>query len=143
MAVFKWDHLSTRHFGEVWSTFASLELRAVSGRFYTFTARVDTGAVVSLLRRSCAAILGLELTSGKRVDMSGVGSGSIFAYLHEIPLRFDGGVVFPTSFAIAEVEDVPNLLGRHGVMDRYQMTFDPVRRETAIKLPETERGGSD
>lgn len=54
MGVYKWRRRTTQYFGEVWVLFAETESRRADGRFQSFAMQVDSGAVISLLRRSVA-----------------------------------------------------------------------------------------
>lgn len=73
MAVHNWRRLPTKHFGEVWVPFALIELQRADERFQALALQIDSGAVVSLLRRSAADLLGLELEAGRRIEMTSVG----------------------------------------------------------------------
>jgi hypothetical protein len=82
-----------------------------------------------------ADLLGLDLNAGRKVDLAGVGGASTIAYLHNLHTRFDGSLILEVPFAIADSETVPNLLGRLGVFDRLQVSFDPCLRETRVIGP--------
>ena len=97
--------------------------------------QVDSGAVVSLLRRSAADLLGVELQSGRKIDLLSIGGSQTDAFVHELKTRFDEGIVLPVPYAIATTEGVPNLLGRQGVFDRLQMDFDATLQQTRIVPP--------
>lgn len=133
MSAHSWALRPTKHFGEFWCPFAEIQVRTARGRFRTFKLLVDSGAVVSLLRRSSAEYLGLNLTSTQRIDLASVGGG-IIAYVHHLEIRFRGGAPFVAPFAIGESEHVPNLLGRVGVFDRCRVEFDPIDHETRIDV---------
>lgn len=135
MAEFEWLQRARRHFGTVWTPVARVHLVDVAGRWRGFVAQVDTCAVVSLLRRSVADVLGLQFDRGRRVDMAGVGSGVTIAFVHQLRLRIASGLEIVTEFAIAEHEDVPNLLGRVGIFDRLRIEFDPTKHVTRILKP--------
>lgn len=55
MAVYKWRLRHTEHFGDVWFPIAHVELWSRDHGFEAFAFQVDSGAIVSLLRRSAAA----------------------------------------------------------------------------------------
>lgn len=132
MAVFEWRRYRTKHFGERWLPIAEVEIQAANGEFQPFAVQLDSGAVVSLLKRSVADVLGLSLERGRRIDMGGVGGGRVHAYVHELSARLWEGGELRIPFAIAEVEQVPNLLGRAGFFDVLQVDFDATLRESRI-----------
>ena len=61
MAVYSWRRRLTKHFGEVWVPFAQIEIQGSEDHFQAFAMQIDSGATVSLLRRSVAALLGIVL----------------------------------------------------------------------------------
>lgn len=128
----KWRLRPTRHFGEVWVPFVHVDVHVPKGPPRTLLLLVDSGAVISLLRRSMARLLGLQLEAGRRVELSSVGGRHSVAFVHELDTQINGHSRFMVPFAIAEKEEVPNLLGRLGVFERLQITFDGARRETYI-----------
>lgn len=135
MSVHRWRRRPTKYFGEVWVPFAQFDLQAQDGRFRSLVLQVDSGAVVSILRRSFADLLGIDLGSGKRVELRGVGGGTTAAYVHTIQTRFAPTLAAAVPYAIAESETVPNLLGRLGVFDVLQIDFDATMQETTIRSP--------
>lgn len=135
MAVYSWRRRKTRNFGEVWVPFAEIELRRPGGKSQSFAMQLDSGAVISLLRRSVATLLGVQFDEGKKIELGAVGGNGIIAYQHDLEFRFNGGTSLRAPFAIAEREDVPNLIGRLGVFDVLQVDFDATQRETRITAP--------
>lgn len=73
MPVHKWRRRPSRHFGDVWVPFAQIEIQRADGMFQALALQIDSGAVVSLLRRSMADLLGLDFESGRRIEVSSVG----------------------------------------------------------------------
>jgi len=136
MAVYGWRRLPTKHFGKVWVPLAKIELRDATGQFQAMALQIDSGATVSLLRKSVAVLLGIDLESGRHIDLSGVGGARTSAYVHSIPTRLErNSPSLTVPFAIATVETVPNLLGRLGIFDRLQVEFDASVRETRMTGP--------
>jgi len=135
MPTYKWRRLPTKHFGEVSVPFAHIELQRSDGCFQRFALQIDSGAVVSLLRRSVADLLGVRLDAGKRIEVTSVGGGATVAYVHELKTRFADTVVYNVPFGIADTESVPNLLGRLGVFDVLQVDFDATLNETRVTAP--------
>jgi hypothetical protein len=110
MAVYSWRRRPTKHFGEVWVPFAQIGLQAGDGRFQAFAVQIDSGATVSLLRRSVADLLGITLEAGRRIDLTVIGDAHTIAYMHEMRMRLTGGKPsFPVPFALAAVEAAPDL----------------------------------
>lgn len=135
MNFHKWRRLPTKHFGEVWVPFAQIELKGNGDRLHAIALQIDSGAVVSLLARSVADLLELDLESGEEVELSSVGGRAMVAFVHSIDTVFADGIRYPVRYAIATTEDVPNLLGRLDVFDHLQIDFDATRTGTLIAPP--------
>ncbi len=135
MAEYSWRRRATKHFGVVWVPYAEVGIQRSNGRFQAFALQVDSGAVVSLLRRSVADLLEIKLESGREVELATIGGGKTRAHVHELPSRFDGGMQLTVPYAIADTEDVPNLLGRCGVFDVLQVDFDASLEQTRVTGP--------
>lgn len=135
MATFSWRRRHSPHFGDGWVPFAEVEIRSKPGNWFTFALQVDSGAVVSLLRRSSADALGLAWDGGRRIELSSVGGSKTVAYVHDLDVRLNDSLALRMPFAIASNEQVPNLLGRAGVFDQLQVDFDPTLTETRFTTP--------
>jgi hypothetical protein len=61
--------------------------------WYTFRVYVDSGADLSLFRKSDAKILGLDLCAGDYHPMMGIGKTLIPAYKHKVKLRIEGTIL--------------------------------------------------
>ncbi len=134
MVTVAWRRRATRHFGDQWVPFAELKLQATSGRWRTFAVQVDTGAVISVLHRSAATFLGIELESGGRIELKGVGGSPVPYYVHAVTARIADLPAFPIRVAFAEDEGVPNLLGRLDVLEHLRIDLDAAIKGTRISL---------
>jgi hypothetical protein len=135
MAVFAWRRRLTRHFGEQWVPFAEVRLRSKAGRWHGLSLEVDSGAVVSVLRRSAADLLGIDYKSGEAIDLASVGSLPQRYAIHKLEAQIGDLPAFELRIAFAEREDVPNLLGRLDVLDRFQIDLDVSLEETRFSAP--------
>ena len=135
MASFEWLSKPSSNFGNAWVPIAIMQLQSSRGRYRSFQGILDSGSVVTLLRKSAADELGLTWDAGRPISLTNVGGGQTEAYVHELNMRFSAdetSVLAPV--AIAASERVPILIGRLGVFDRFEITIDPTRRETRIEL---------
>ncbi|MFH1110894.1 MAG: DUF5677 domain-containing protein [Planctomycetota bacterium] len=135
MPVYKWQERPTKHFGTVLVPFAKAELQRCDGKFQPIALQIDSGAVISTLRRSSAILLGLALEAGRPVALKSVGGGVSHAFVHNITTRFDPSLTLSVPFAIMTSEAVPNLLGRVGVFELLQVHFDATFQETQLLHP--------
>ncbi|MBI5765083.1 MAG: aspartyl protease family protein [Planctomycetes bacterium] len=137
MAVFEWRRRPTRHFGDEWIPCVDLSLKSATGRWRDIAVHIDTGAVVSVLRSSVAEMLGISVTNGEQVDLSGIGAPARHYYLHVCTARIGNLPEFKMRIAFSDGMDVPNLLGRLDVLDRFHLTLDPSRQESRFAIPTT------
>lgn len=136
MPVFAWRNQVHRHFGPVYYPTAQILLGAGDGQKHIVSFIIDSGATISLLRRSVGDLLGLRYDSGLPIEMIGVGGAVNLLRVFTIPTYFaeDQTTPIDTRFAVSEKEDVPNLLGRLDIFDRFPVMFDPQLRTTTINV---------
>jgi len=72
--------------------------------------------------------------------VASVGGGRTVAYVHRIETRFDPSILYPVRYAIADTENVPNLLGRLDVFDCLQFDFDATFQQTRVAAPWLDHG---
>jgi len=133
MPIYPWQRRPTESFGEVWVSIAELQVQGRAGRWHTLAVQIDSGAVISLLRRSYADLFGVRLESGTRVALHSVAGGQATAFVHEFPVRFGNELTMTVPVAIADRETVPTLLGRLGVFEHLHIAFDGAKRHTSIE----------
>jgi predicted aspartyl protease len=139
---FRWLKRPTRWFGEVDVPIVQIEFECAPRRWQAFAVLLDTGATVSLLRRSAADQLRIRWTEGRLVSLTSVGSAQTSGRLHEISARIDD-IAFTLPVVFAENEHVPNLLGRLGLLDAVAVEFDPGPRHTLFRAPGIAAGTTD
>jgi len=134
MVAFAWRRRNTRHFGQQWVPFVDLRLSGGTGRRQHFALQIDTGAVISVLRRSAATYLGFEAESGHPIQLGSIGGHPHRYFIHTLNAELGSTCMVSLRFAIAESEDAPNLLGRLDVLDRFRIELDPSVRQTRITV---------
>jgi len=82
---------------------------------------IDTGAQYSLFNGARAALIGLDLTAGKRVILGGL-AGRMIAWLHQVDLEILGAR-FRCEVAFSEQPIPRELLGRHTVFKQIRIAF--------------------
>lgn len=88
---------------------------------------VDSGANISIFGADVAESLGIDIESGKKIYLGGVG-GRILGYEHRIEmeladLHFSVRVVFSREFLVSF-----NLIGRKDVFDKFTICFNEKRK---------------
>lgn len=89
---------------------------------------VDSGADVTLIPKSVGELLGLELNKKDIKEVYSVGKKPIPIIVKKIKLRI-ADCEFYARVAWALTENVPILLGRLDIFDKFQITFDEASRK--------------
>lgn len=84
---------------------------------------VDSGATISIFGEETANSLGINIVSGKRTILGGVG-GRIVGYIHSVKVRIAGKeflcpIVFSHEYLVSF-----NLLGREAVFRQFRIIFE-------------------
>lgn len=100
---------------------ADIYLQSKSGKWIQFNPYIDSGADVTLIPLSLGKLIGLSIDEKKIEQIGGLsGSVPVIYFKHEIKI---GGIQFPIQIAWALIEEVPPLLGRADVFDRFDVLF--------------------
>jgi hypothetical protein len=84
---------------------------------------IDSGADITLIPLTFGRLLGLELKKEEIKHLRGIGGVGVPVVIKEIDMRING-IEFPVRVAWALEEDLPPLLGRVDIFDRFAITFD-------------------
>lgn len=103
-----------------------IRIHPVSGQPYEVDAVLDTGASVSRLSPSLIPDFGIpDVTSGLPVRVTAASNERTMAYIHRVPIEFDGRMIdIDAAFVPAWGNDVKNLLGLKGFLSRMQAGFE-------------------
>ncbi len=97
-----------------------------------FSFLFDTGADITSLPASAAEKLGIDLDKCPKEPMTGYEGTTISVYKSQIKIRFN-----KKSFTIPCVfhpnEEVPILLGRAGILDKFIIVFDGKKKEITFE----------
>ncbi|MBI2183365.1 MAG: hypothetical protein HYU39_00235 [Thaumarchaeota archaeon] len=120
----------------VYRPYIELELKTSAGGWIRVALLVDSGADYILLPRSACEAAGYNWEAGKEFKLGGISRKAeckIIVRHQEVMVRI-GGNAFPVPVAFAEIEGVPQLLGREGVFNRFDVAFKQ-RSQTGEFLP--------
>ena len=95
---------------------------------------IDSGADITLIPRSLGELLGFSVDNEIK-EMGGVGGSKVPTILKTLKMRI-GEIEFPIKIAWALVEDVPPLLGRADVFDKFEVKFRQKEKITELTLEE-------
>jgi hypothetical protein len=107
------------------------------GKTVVFFPYIDSGADVTLIPRSIGEALGLGLNKSDIEELAGIGEGKVAVVRQQVGMSV-GSTTFPCEIAWALIEEVPPLLGRKGVFDRFSVEFREWERKVVlVPRPET------
>jgi hypothetical protein len=92
---------------------------------------IDSGAHVSAMPASDAAMFGINPTEGDALFISGISGMPVRGWRHTLPiLLMNTSVRIPMVFL--DIDDAPRVLGRNGIFDRYTIIFEERKRRTGL-----------
>jgi len=92
---------------------------------------VDSGADLTMIPHQLGKSLGLRATTSTTRRLSGVAGGLQYR-LARLQIRL-GQFTFPARVAWARHDDVPELLGRLDVFNKFAITFDEAHRRITFR----------
>ena len=109
--------------GKILRPVAALQFKSRSGEWIEIRMYIDSGADMTLIPLSFGRLLGLELRKEDIKHLRGVGGGEVPVIITKVDIIMDD-IEFPIDVAWTLEEDVPPLLGRTDVFDRFRIAFD-------------------
>ena len=115
-----------------YSPIINVELSKNDNKVQTL-AFLDTGATYSVFKAELCNTLGIDLRSGKQLDIA-VGDGNhIPVYLHDVFIKVEN-MEFKAKIGFSKELGIGmNVIGRDYVMDEYVICFDGIRKEILWK----------
>lgn len=110
-------------FGYVYRPVVEMHLRTREGEWFKISSYADSGADITILPRSVCKILGLRLQDGQENVVTGVSGEEIKIFIHKITVRI-GDEEIEIRAGFAEREDIPYLLGRTDILNRFNILFE-------------------
>lgn len=119
MIIFKYkEELSTK--GKIKRPVADIFIKS-KNIWIEFNPYIDSGADVTLIPLSLGKLIGLTIDEKKIEQIGGI-RGSVPVIYFKLDLKI-GGIQFPAQIAWALIEEVPPLLGRADIFDKFNVEF--------------------
>jgi len=125
--VFRYREEESEITGKILRPVASLEFKSRDAEWIEIRMYIDSGADITLIPLSFGRLLGLELKKEDIKHLRGVGGGEVPVIVTNVEIRMNA-LEFPVGVAWALEEDVPPLLGRSDLFDRFRIVFDQSKR---------------
>jgi len=94
-------------------------------------ALVDSGAIISLFHADIAQLLGLDLTTGDKIPLTGI-KDSLEAYVHLVQCQIDGYTCSLRIAFSAELTTDFQVLGRLDFFEKCKVLFDEANQKLYI-----------
>lgn len=92
---------------------------------------IDSGAAISALPKSDAAVLGVNLIDGRQMFIGGIAGEILRGWQHTISVRLGHKKIrLPVVFLDSDLS--PRVVGRAGVFENYTIIFEESRRRSAF-----------
>lgn len=121
MIVFKYKTEITSNKQKIIRPVAEVYLKSFSNSWIKFYPYIDSGADITLIPLSLGKLLGFKIDEHKVQQIGGV-RGSVPVTYEKIYMKI-GAEEFIVNIAWALIENIPPLLGRTDVFDRFNVNF--------------------
>jgi hypothetical protein len=128
--TFPYREERSKIFGTIYRPVARVKFKS-DGEWIPEWMYVDSGADITLIPRSVGDLLGFEMNKRSIVDITGVGGGTVPVIVKEVTMGL-GEEIFDARVAWALIEDVPPLLGRMDVFNKFEVIFKEEEREVVF-----------
>ena len=115
--------------GKFWIPTAKVELISEERKYFC-EMLVDSGADITLIRKSLGKFLGFSFDGKKIQEIRGIGAGTIPYVIEKIEIKI-GEYKFETRIGISMVENIPLILGRLDVFNNFDIEF---KQKTGITI---------
>ncbi len=118
--------------GLIFTPYCWMEVLTKKGVWRKHKFLFDTGADYTSVPKFMSVVVGVDLTKARQEVMYTANNESMITYVSKIHLRLDHlELIIPCVFT--ERDDTPFLLGRSGLIDRFEMTLSAVKRKLIFK----------
>jgi hypothetical protein len=122
MTQYSWREELSSSLGKVMRPVAEIHIKDKNNIWRAITMYIDSGADISILKKSHGELFGHNVEKGRKIKLKGVGKDEITAYLHTMDMLI-GAHEVKIEAAIAENDDVPHILGRKDVFNHFEIQF--------------------
>lgn len=128
--TFPYREERSKIFGMIYRPVARVKFKS-AGEWIPEWMYVDSGADITLIPQSIGDLLSFEVNKGKIVDITGEGGGTVPVIVKNITMSL-GKEIFDVRVAWALIEDVPPLLGRIDVFNKFDVIFKEEEMEVVF-----------
>lgn len=132
MIGFKGKEVYLPSIGLKWIPTAIVTLSTDNNKF-TCEMLVDSGADITLIPRKFGEELGLNFKEDEVKEIRGIGEGTVPYIISKLKMTI-GKYTFPVRIGWALIEEIPFILGRLDVFDKFNIEFKQSSRITIFRV---------
>lgn len=131
MKCFGWKLEKSRVLGFIKRPVAEISFKSGDNEWQPIVLYVDSGADITVLKRSFGELIGIDIEKGQEAEFGGVSAHKIITYIHQVDLKIgDDEVSIKAAFASNDIP--PNLLGRIDIFNHFDIQFKSKTEETCF-----------
>lgn len=121
---------ASRLLGKVLRPVAEVDITADERNWFPALLYIDSGADISVVPRSFGELLGLDLSKNLG-EVRGVGDAIVSLSIQVVKMKI-GGEVLEVKVGVAQINEVPYILGRHDVFNLFKITFEEKNKKISF-----------
>ncbi|MEW6481975.1 MAG: aspartyl protease family protein [bacterium] len=133
MIEFSFEKVSSEKFGEVLKPVIPVTIIGMKRKVNVFML-LDSGADISMIPYSVGEAIGIEFDLSMRGEVCGIGEGSVPYVVSKVRFRIKD-IEIPSRIGWALIEEVPLILGRLDVFQKFAIEFREFENKIFLKSP--------
>lgn len=128
---FPYQREYSKLFGEILRPIIEFKINTNIG-WVTAMGYLDSGADITLLPLSFAKALGIKIENEEIKEIRGIGDSAVSVIIKEVEIKI-GDTGLKANVGIALIEEVPYLIGRKDIFNKFKITFEEYNRKIIIE----------
>ena len=128
---FPYQKEKSKLFGEILRPIIEFEIKTSIG-FVPVMGYLDSGADITLFPLSFVRVLGIRIEDEEIKEIRGIGDSAVAVIIKEVELKI-GNVELKVNVGIALIEEVPYLLGRKDIFDKFRIIFEEYNKRIILE----------
>ena len=118
-------------FGEILRPLIEFEIKTNIG-WIAAMGYLDSGADITLLPLSFVKVLGIKIEDEEVKEIRGIGDSVVSVIIKEVEIKI-GDVKFKANVGIALLEEVPYLIGRKDIFNKFRIIFEECNEKIILE----------
>jgi len=128
---FPYQKEKSKLFGEILRPLIKFEIKTKIG-WVDAVGYLDSGADITLLPLSFARVLGIKIEDEEIKEIRGIGDNAVSVIIKEVEIKI-GNVELKARVGIALIEEVPYLIGRKDIFNKFRIIFEEYNKRIILK----------